>query len=223
MSAPAVGTAAQPLNPEHESIQAEREHNGRFAAGNRGGPGNPFARRVAELRKAFIEAVSYDDLQRICQRLICLAVQGDVAAAKLVLGYVLGKFPEPVNPDTLDQDEVRLYSQNLSMTELQEAQNVSPPRVSVAVLRATSLIREGNARGILFPEERTRRRTAAKPSAASPSTNRANGPSEAPSANGANGAAAASPSINGGNGALGKRKPSPLWRQAVTGERPKAV
>src|SRR5437763_7875991 len=185
MSAPAVGTAAQPLNPEHESIQAEREHNGRFAAGNRGGPGNPFARRVAELRKAFIEAVTYEDLQSICQRLISLAVEGDVSAARLLLGYVLGKFPVPVNPDTLDQDEVRLYSQNLSVTELQEAQHVSPPRVSLAVLRATSMIREDNSRGILFPEDRTRPRATPKPSATSPS------------ASGDNGHSAASPSTNG--------------------------
>src|SRR5207249_7275735 len=116
--------------------------------------------------------------------------------AKLLLGYVLGKIPEPVNPDTVDQEEVRMYSQNLSVSELHAAQNVSPPRVSLAVLRATSMIREENARGILFPDQET------------------------PSTNGPNGAS--SPSTNGGNGASPrKRKPSPLWRQGLTGKQTK--
>ena len=37
------------------------EANGRFALGNQGGPGNPFARRVAQLRKVILESavVSY--------------------------------------------------------------------------------------------------------------------------------------------------------------------
>src|SRR5205809_6619781 len=112
MADPAVRTAAQPANVEHESSQPERNGHGRFAAGNRGGPGNPFARRVAELRKAFVEAVTPEDLQKICQRFVTLAVFGDLAAAKFVLGYVPGKIPAPVNPDTVDQEELRMYAQN---------------------------------------------------------------------------------------------------------------
>lgn len=201
--------AAQSASTESQSGPTERHCNGRFAACNRGGSGNPFARRVAELRSAFIETVTPDDLQEICQRLICQAVEGNVAAARLVLGYVLGKVPEPVNPDTVDQEEVRMYSQNLSMSELQEAQHVSPPRVSLAMLRATSMIREENASAILCPEQET------PFSAASPSANGPDGASS-PSANGPDGA---SPSANGGNGGPArKRKPSPFWKQALPGK-----
>src|SRR5205823_8682916 len=54
--------------------------------------------------------------------------------------------------------------------------------VKFSSIRATSMIREENATAILFPEESTRRKTAAKPS-----TDGAHGPSEARSTNGVNG------------------------------------
>src|SRR4051812_36863620 len=101
MGQPANGTAAHP----------GRDEQGRFTQGNRGGPGNPFARQVAALRQAFIGAVSHEELRMICQRLVAQAMLGDVPSAKVVLGYVLGKVPEPVNPDTLDQEECK---QNLA-------------------------------------------------------------------------------------------------------------
>jgi len=40
--------------------------------------------------------------------------------AKLVLGYVLGKIPEPVNPDTVDQDECKQYLENPTCGDVQE-------------------------------------------------------------------------------------------------------
>src|SRR5437870_7469655 len=95
--------------PERALHDSGHDSRGRFAQGNRGGPGNPFARQVAALRQAFLDAVTPEDLQRIAQRLIVQAVLGDIPSAKLVLGYVLGKIPEPVNPDTLDQEECRMY------------------------------------------------------------------------------------------------------------------
>src|SRR5438046_9965777 len=104
MAKRATGATAQPTTnrPQTETRSNGRDAQGRFAPGNPGGPGNPFARHVAALRKAFFAAVSEEDLQRICQRLVAQAILGDIPSAKLVLGYVLGKIPEPVNPDTLD-------------------------------------------------------------------------------------------------------------------------
>src|SRR5438067_7460458 len=106
MSAPAVGTAAQPLNPEHESIQAEREHDGRFAAGNRGGPGNPFARRVAELRSIMLGCITDDDFRELTYQLLERAKAGELPALKLLYAYVLGKPAPAVNPDDLDWQEL---------------------------------------------------------------------------------------------------------------------
>ena len=49
-------TTANASQPANET--AQREEDGRFRKGNRGGPGNPFARQMAQLRKAALAAVT---------------------------------------------------------------------------------------------------------------------------------------------------------------------
>jgi len=88
-----------------------RDAQGRFRTGNRGGPGNPFARRVAALRQAMYQAVREEDVQAITEALVEKAKAGEVAAAKLVLSYVIGKPPEAVDPDRLDLEEWQLYQE----------------------------------------------------------------------------------------------------------------
>jgi hypothetical protein len=142
MATRAARSAAHP-SPEVTNTpkSSGRDDKGRFTAGNRGGPGNPFARRVAELRSAFIAAATPEDLQRICQRLITMAALGDLAAAKLVLGYLLGKIPEPVNPDTLDLEECRLASQNPTCAEVQEIMQQRPSAdLSTGFIRGQDVI-----------------------------------------------------------------------------------
>lgn len=68
---------------------------GRFREGNKGGPGNPHARRVAEIRSALLKAVSPDDIREIVQALVTKAKAGDVAAAREVFDRCVGK---PVSP-----------------------------------------------------------------------------------------------------------------------------
>lgn len=83
--------------------QAERDpQTGRFLPGNSGGPGNPYAARVAELRSALLEAVTPGDLAAIVRSLVQAARSGDVAAAKLVFERVLGR---PLEADILDRLE----------------------------------------------------------------------------------------------------------------------
>jgi len=77
-----------------------RDSAGRFLPGHPGGPGNPFARRVAELRSALLSAVSAEDLRDIIAAMIGAAKNGDVAAAKLVFERVLG---QPEAADLLQQ------------------------------------------------------------------------------------------------------------------------
>lgn len=67
-----------------------RASNGRFAAGNRLGKGNPNARRAQKLRTELMKSVESDDLKRIVKSLINAAASGDVSAAKLILDRVLG-------------------------------------------------------------------------------------------------------------------------------------
>src|SRR5262249_19248254 len=84
---------------------ALRDAKGRFRAGNKGGPGNPFARKVAALRKAVVNFVSEEDLKYLIFKVKMMAESGDMAAAKLLFQYVLGKPTEAVDPDRLDVDE----------------------------------------------------------------------------------------------------------------------
>jgi hypothetical protein len=85
--------------------EAGRGPNGRFTKGNAGGPGNPIARQVAAMRQEFFAAATKEDMAAIARALIEKAKQGDVAAARLVLQYTLGKPAETVDPDRLDEME----------------------------------------------------------------------------------------------------------------------
>ena len=101
-AAPASQATAAPPNPS-----TGRDAKGRFTAGNPGGPGNPFARQIAQLRSSLIRNFSQTDMDLIAQTLKIKAVSGDLAAAKLVFLYVLGKPADVVNPDTIDIEEYR--------------------------------------------------------------------------------------------------------------------
>lgn len=97
--------AATPLEPFGDGKPPQRTANGQFAKGNVGGPGNPHARRTAQLRKAFTAAVTPERLQELGDSLMGRAIAGDVAAAKLVLAYTLGRPLDAVDPDRLDENE----------------------------------------------------------------------------------------------------------------------
>jgi len=67
-----------------------RDGRGRFLPGNPGGPGNPEAARVARLRAAVLEAVTPAQMRRLMKALMEKAINGDVAAARLVLERCIG-------------------------------------------------------------------------------------------------------------------------------------
>jgi hypothetical protein len=107
---PPPGPAASSDAPSSQGTN-RRDARGRFAKGNGGGPGNPFARQTAALRRALTAAVTEADMQAVAGQLVTQAKLGHLAAIKLLLAYVLGKPAEPVNPDTLDVQEWQLYQQ----------------------------------------------------------------------------------------------------------------
>jgi hypothetical protein len=55
---------------------------------------NPFARHVAALRCALLAALTPQDLEAVAQGLLRQAREGNVAAARLLLSYRLGR-PAP--------------------------------------------------------------------------------------------------------------------------------
>jgi len=108
---PHTEPAAQtPPPPAHEA-------NGRFAKGNRGGPGNPFARQVAALRKALLQSVTEEDLLAITLALKAKAKEGNVAAAKLLLAYAVGKPTSAPDPDRLDGQELEHFKEKVQTVE----------------------------------------------------------------------------------------------------------
>ena len=69
----------------------DRDAGGSFLKGNRGGPGNPHARQVALLKSALHEALTEDGIAAVARAMLEKAKQGDVAAARLLLEYGIGK------------------------------------------------------------------------------------------------------------------------------------
>ncbi len=79
-----------------------RDGQGRFTPGNPGGPGNPHAKRIGELRAAVLGAVGPEDMTAIVGKLVELARAGDVRAIREVLDRTLGK---PVEADLIERLE----------------------------------------------------------------------------------------------------------------------
>ena len=101
MSATATVNGAQATKQGAEG----RDTRGRFAPGNPGGPGNPYARQVAAMRKLMVNFFNEDRMNHIAIILYEKASRGDLGAMKFIFQYVMGKPPETVDPDRLDIDE----------------------------------------------------------------------------------------------------------------------
>src|SRR5262249_36117624 len=120
--------APPPAKPKKRRGSAGRGTGGHFAKGNKGGPGNPFARQVAARPQALLAAGSDDDVAAVGKKLLALALAGDVPAAKVLLAHVLGKPAPAADPDHLDLSEFKLLasSPNVHTVGLAMAEGVNP-------------------------------------------------------------------------------------------------
>jgi hypothetical protein len=103
---------AAPLEPS-PTVTAKltdggRDAAGRFTAGNRYGRGNPFARKMAALREALLDAATEERLRMLGEKLYAAAIAGDWQAAGLFLRYVIGRPADAVDPDRVDLEEWQL-------------------------------------------------------------------------------------------------------------------
>jgi hypothetical protein len=158
-----------------------RQANGRFAPGNKGGPGNPFARKVAALRAAFVETVTEQDIREITYLVVFNAKAGSLEWLKFLFAYAIGK-PRPVavDPDTLDVQEFRALQQSsVSADAAEKVCRGAPLGVALEVCRQAQAVREAQFRAAIpelaaappaatATDERPRER---KPAAPAPSTN----------------------------------------------------
>ena len=104
---PAVTDAAQRL--------PGRTAGGRFAKGNRGGPGNPHARHCARMLALLRASISDEEMVAIIRMLVTQARDGNVSAAKLIMSYKLGKPAPAPNPDEIDRDEWTLSTDTINL------------------------------------------------------------------------------------------------------------
>src|SRR5262245_18224965 len=83
-----------------------------------------------------LNAVTEKELKKLVKRLLELAHAGDMAAAKLVLNYTVGRPAETVDPDRLDVDEWKLLDDSPTVHEIRRAviDNI-PPDVAAIILR----------------------------------------------------------------------------------------
>lgn len=112
-----------------------RDEHGRFAKGNPGGPGNPYARRQAEYQAAIQDVVSPQRFRGVLTVLLKAVLErGDIQAARLLMDRVLGKpRAEPIAEGAMDMPK-----------GLDSAADVS---------KAANALLQGIATGVIAPED----------------------------------------------------------------------
>lgn len=96
------------VQPSPNGGNGRRDGGGRFKKGNRGGPGNPYAKQVARFRSMIHEAVTIEDLRAIVGMLVERAKDGDVVAAREILNRLVGKPNCTLDTERLQLEEARL-------------------------------------------------------------------------------------------------------------------
>jgi hypothetical protein len=125
-----------PATPEAPTASG-RDANGRFTKGNPGGPGNPYYRRQAHLKRVLLEAITDDDVRSVVQVLLGLARGGDLAAIKLYLHYAAGRPAREVDPDRAELHEWQLQKQSPPLGEV-----IGLPGQNLPAAEATRAVRD---------------------------------------------------------------------------------
>ena len=97
-----------------------RNGSGQFTTGNQHGKGNPLFGKVATLRSAVLKSVTPATVKGLVKSLIDQAMAGDIAAAKLILPYLIGQpatakemeaESEPITIDHMTNEELQAFAQ----------------------------------------------------------------------------------------------------------------
>ena len=114
-----------------------RDAQGRFAKGNPGGPGNPYARQIAGFRKALVSFFTDEDWKEIALALREKATMGNLNAIKILCQYFLGKPKAAVDPDRLDVDEWQgIQERSRPAAEMTEVLHGVPAHMASGVMNA---------------------------------------------------------------------------------------
>ena len=116
-----------------EKDLALRDRLGRFKPGHHGGPGNPYGRAVALLRRAMLDFMTPERMVDLCEMMYGEAMMGGRGWAELLLKYTVGKPAAVADPDRVELDEWRM-PENPHAAEIEEQQGARFPAVVMNVL-----------------------------------------------------------------------------------------
>jgi hypothetical protein len=125
-----------PTTATPETTPSGREKNGRFAKGNPGGPGNPYARRMAAIRKQMIEFMTPERTHLYLMALLEHTLKGNMAAAKLLAEHTAGKPLAGVDGDRLAMDEwIKRLETVVMMQQVGELMRTPDPELPLGMVR----------------------------------------------------------------------------------------
>ena len=112
---------------------------------------NPFARKVAALRAAFVETVTEQHIREITHVILLRAQGGELPWVKLLFQYAIGRPQPAVNPDTLALEEMRLLQQSAVPPEvIGQMQGCLPVSFAVELCRLIQAAREAESGQLLL-------------------------------------------------------------------------
>jgi hypothetical protein len=85
---------------------SDRNANGTFRTGHRLSHGNPFSKQLCEMRSLLYARVTPEEFHAILDRMIALAQDGNVPAAKLLIEHLCGKPVQAVQVSGADGEKL---------------------------------------------------------------------------------------------------------------------
>src|SRR5262249_3328799 len=96
--------------------------------------GRSYGQKTAQLRAALLDVVGPKTLKRIARKLVNLAEQGDLGAAKLLLAYTIGKPTEAADPDELPRRQWERLTLTGRINALYSLRHAIDPQRTLEVL-----------------------------------------------------------------------------------------
>src|SRR5437667_7057604 len=114
MSAPTTPQTAETATPETQESTG-RDAKGRFTLGNPGGPGNPYARQTAHIRRVMLSLVQAEHIAIFYNAVLKKMAEGNVSAMRLYAEYMMGKALKGLEPDRMDAHEWEVQKETAAM------------------------------------------------------------------------------------------------------------
>lgn len=89
--------------PKKDKHGFTRDERGHFVKGTKPGPGNPYASKQHQWRRAFAEASTPERMRDVIDQLFALAIQGDLSAIQEVLKRGMGPYEAVDIQERLDE------------------------------------------------------------------------------------------------------------------------